>query len=196
MVRTITEKQRLVVVLVALLILLVAFGLLIWRDRGRYKQAREEISSLNDRIAAHESKLAKRPELEVQRVEMERRHIRAKRELPDGPEPEEFLKMLHETKREANVQMPSARPERATRQAKKAQKVESTQWSLQITGSFFNLVTFINHLERQTRFVRIEGFSITAGTGAESNLKLMALGLSTFYYGAPTPKAAQADKAS
>jgi len=191
-----TEKQRLLIGLAIVVVLLAVIGVLIWRDRIRIGEAREEIAGLDAKIAMHEKTTARKPKLRADLLKEKRREPYRTRVLPDSPEAEQFLWMLKQKRAEAQVQILSTmRSETSPGKAKAVGSCRPHGWTLTLVGSFFNLVRFINLLESQSRFVRVESFTLApGGAGAEARKTMkMTLALTAFSY-APATAAAKKKK--
>src|SRR5205807_7623441 len=99
----------------------------------------------------------------------------------DRAEYDVFAELLDDLRRRANVVVPKVMwtlPTRPTLSPGSRGAVPATihkvQYDISVTGSFYQLIRYINLLEQQRRFIGVENFAISKGGSDTTKLKAAA----------------------
>ena len=187
------EKLILLVVLAGSGVIAIACGVWIYFLGSWGGELRTANGALRARVSTAQIKLAK---LNALRGERELAQVRldvAESILPSQGEIENLVDNLSEFARKSGVVLATTAPVRQT--AYKAVKgavkrFEEANFDIEVTGSFFQFVEFINYLENYKRFIKVNDFAVTAGKN-ENVSSSAKLKFATFTYVEPTAPAAQ-----
>ncbi len=178
------EKVVILVVLVAAALAAVGAGTtsyLVGRKTSALKAAN---AALDTRIAAAKTKINKLPTMRVEREHAQARLVVAESILPSQKEIETLVDSLSEFAKSSGIVIAKAEPVRQmTYRAQKAgvQRFEQADFNLDVVGDYFQLVDFVNRLENYKRFIKVDSFTASKGSGEEDPLSVK-LKFSTYTY--------------
>ena len=95
----------------------------------------------------------------------------------DRAEYDVFAELLDDLRRKAGVTIPRtawttpSRPAPAPGKPGIPATVHKVQYDVSVTGSFYQLLRYVNLIEQQRRFIGVENFSIAKGTGEVAGSK-------------------------
>jgi Tfp pilus assembly protein PilO len=173
-----SEKQTTVITLVALvLILLAGGGGIYYLHFVILEEKKNENEGLKKVVADYETKKKKIRQLREQIAGLEKTEADKIQQIPNltKQEYDEFANNLDKLRRQAGVQVsragwmtpakPAPVPGRQT--VNIPQSVHKVQYDLSVSGTFYQLLRYVNLLEQQRRFIGVQTFSIgRAGSDA------------------------------
>jgi Tfp pilus assembly protein PilO len=168
------EKQFTIIWVVALVIILLAGGGAIWYLQFNILvEKKQELDGVKEQVRAATAKKNKIPELLTSIKELEKKEAELIQHIPnlDRSEYDVFAELLDEFRRKAGVTVPRVTwtvPSRAAPvPGKLAQPatVHKVQYDLSVTGSFYQVLRYINIVEQHKRFIGIESFNIAKAGG-------------------------------
>ena len=179
------EKQFTIIWVVALVLILLAGSGAIWYLQFDQLVEREkELASVKSQVAAATQKKLKIPVLQESIKGLKKEEIDLMQHIPnlDRAEYDVFADKLDDLRRKAGVSVARATwtiPARATpvpgRPARnQPASIHKVQYDINATGSFYQLLRYINLLEQQSRFIGVESFTFskagieTPGPGARA----------------------------
>jgi Tfp pilus assembly protein PilO len=179
------EKQFTIIWVVALVIILLAGSGAIWYLQfDVLVEKTRELDAVKARVAEARAKVAKIPALEKSIKELSKKAEELATHIPnlDRAEYDVFAELLDEMRRRANVVVPRVNWTVPTRPAPipgrpavvQPPTIHKVQYDITVTGSFYQLIRYINLLEQQRRFIGVENFSIAKGAGDTVKLKAAA----------------------
>jgi len=191
------EKQFTIIWVVALVIILLAGSGAIWYLQfDVLVEKTRELEAVKDRVREARTKVAKIPALEKSIKELSKKAEELATHIPnlDRAEYDVFAELLDEMRRRANVTVPRVNWSVPNRPAPipgrpavvQPPTIHKVQYDIAVTGSFYQLIRYINLLEQQRRFIGVENFSIGKGAGDSAKQKASApkrdLKISIFSY--------------
>ena len=179
------EKQFTIIWVVALVIIILAGSGAIWYLQfDVLVEKRKELDAVKQEVAAARAKVAKIPALQKSIAELKKRADELATHIPnlDRAEYDVFAELLDDLRRRANVNVPRATWTVPTRPAPVPGKpavaqpptVHKVQYDMSVTGSFYQLIRYINLMEQQRRFIGVETFTITKGSTDPAKVKATA----------------------
>lgn len=193
-----SEKQVLILTAAALAVVILAGGAAIWWFQFNVlAEKNRALDELRQKVADANAKVKKIPQIRKEVEEIESKVKKLQETIPnlDREEYDRFANKLDEIRRNAGVFIPSARwvvpsargaavPGRAVATPATMHKV---QYDLQVRGTFYQLLRYVNLLEEEKRFINVESFSITPGSASTPGqfLRDMRLVLYSFTYRPP-----------
>jgi Tfp pilus assembly protein PilO len=176
-----SEKQTTVITIVALvLILLAGGGGIYYLHFVILEEKKTENAKLEKIVADYKAKKAKIRQLQMQIADLEKTEADKIQQIPNltKQEYDEFANNLDKLRRQAGVQVsragwmvpakPAPVPGRQT--VSIPQAVHKVQYDLSVTGTFYQLLRYVNLLEQQRRFIGVQTFSIGRG-GSDASEK-------------------------
>jgi len=191
------EKQFTIIWVVALVIILLAGSGAIWYLQfDVLVEKTRELDAVKARVSEARAKVAKIPALEKSIKELSKKAEELGTHIPnlDRAEYDVFAELLDEMRRRANVTVPRVNWSVPNRPAPipgrpavvQPPTIHKVQYDVSVTGSFYQLIRYINLLEQQRRFIGVDNFSISKGAGESSKVSKAApkrdLKLSIFSY--------------
>jgi len=173
------EKQFTIIWIVALALIVIAGGTAIYFLQFDVLEAKEqELQVVMGKVADATKKKNAIPGLRTSIAELEKKEAELITHIPNltRAEYDVFAEMMDEMRRKAGVsvskaawQVPS-RPTPVPGRPSVAQPatVHKVQYELAVTGTFYQLLRYINLLEQNRRFIGVESFSIGKGPGGDS----------------------------
>ncbi len=179
------EKQFTIIWVVALVIILLAGSGAIWYLQfDVLVEKTRELDAVKARVAEARAKVAKIPALEKSIKELSKKAEELATHIPnlDRAEYDVFAELLDEMRRRANVTVPRVNWTVPSRPAPipgrpavvQPPTIHKVQYDISVTGSFYQLIRYINLLEQQRRFIGVDNFSIGKGGGDPSKQKAAA----------------------
>lgn len=183
------EKQFTIIWVVALVIILLAGGGAIWYLQfDVLVEKRKILDGVKAQVQVAKDKKNKIPQLRASIAELTKKANELATHIPnlDRAEYDVFAELLDDLRRKAGVTVPRASWQVPSRpvpipgrtQVNQPATVHKVQYDLTATGSFYQLLRYINLVEQQRRFIGVEGFQVAKGseggkTGApKRNLRL------------------------
>ena len=175
------EKKVTIITIICLAFILMAGGTAIWYLQFNVLQEKEQaLEALKKELAAAHARIREIDPLKKEIKKLEADEADKIKKIPNltRAEYDAFADQLDEFRRRAGVtvsrggwvQAPKTAPVPGRPQQKaQPSTVHKVQYDLTATGSFYQLLRYINLLEAETRFINVENFSIgksgEAGTG-------------------------------
>lgn len=171
------EKQFTIIWVVALVIILLAGGGAIWYLQfDVLVEKKNLLNAEKAKVADARQKEAKIPTLEKSIAALTKEANELAAHIPnlDRAEYDIFAELLDELRRKAGVNVPRAQwtvPARPTPIPGRPPFVQpatvhKVQYDITVSGSFYQLLRYINLLEQQKRFIGVENFTVGRGGGA------------------------------
>lgn len=192
------EKQVTVLTIVLLAVILLVGG-----AAGYYfyfvllAERKQDLANLNKQVSDAEKKRDSIPSLESQIAQLEDdlKELLPRIPMRDRLEYDRFANLLDGLRRRAGVQVPSAsysqarasRPVPGRRgRGRIPARMHKVEYNVDVKGTFYQLIRYINLLEDQKRFIKVQEFSIVpAGrevTPGMAPQRTMNLKVYTFTY--------------
>jgi len=179
------EKQFTIIWVVALVIILLAGSGAIWYLQfDVLVEKQRALKAVQDQVRDAKGKVAQIPKLEASIIELNKKADELATHIPnlDRAEYDVFAELLDDLRRKANVIVPRAswtvpsRPVPIPGRPAVTQpaSIHKVQYDLSVTGSFYQLIRYINLLEQQRRFIGVDNFTIAKGGGDSGLLKAAA----------------------
>jgi Tfp pilus assembly protein PilO len=170
------EKQFTIIWVAALALIIIAGGTAIWfLQFDLLEQKEQELRAIRGRVADATKKKSLIPGLRTSIAELEKKEAELITHIPNltRKEYDEFAELLDEMRRKSGVVVSRAAwtvPARAT--AAPGAKVQPptvhrVQYELSVSGTFYQLLRYINLLEQNRRFIGVESFAVTKGSTSE-----------------------------
>jgi len=168
------EKQFTIIWIVALVIIILAGSGSIWYLQfDVLVEKRKLLEAVEAQVREARAKVAKIPELKKSIEKLKEREKELASFIPnlDRAEYDVFAELLDEMRRKANVTVPSVSwttpsnppPIPGRPPVVKPATIHKVQYDVAVSGSFYQLIRYINLLEQQRRFIGVETFSISKG---------------------------------
>ena len=173
------NRRVLLVGAAAALAVLVLWYLLLWSPRS------SDIEKAKDRQQAAESALQEL-RIQAQRLEDARRSEAATRArieqlrqaIPDEPNLAQFILDANDAANQSGIDFLSIAPTppaaAATPAAGGAPAPAEINLGITITGGYFQMLDFVNRVNRLTRIVVVDSLNVSTGTGGELSVQLTA----------------------
>lgn len=194
-----SEKQVLILTIAAMVIVaLVGGGAVWWLQFKVLAEKNRNLQEVKRKVAEARAKIDKIPQLKKDLEETQAKIQKLQDAIPnlDREEYDRFANRLDEIRRNAGVFIPTARWVVPTKAGRGPVAVPATmhkvQYDMQVRGTFYQLLRYVNLLEEEKRFINVESFSITPGSERSSPgqfLRDMKLVLYSFTYRPPGPEA-------
>jgi Tfp pilus assembly protein PilO len=179
------EKQFTIIWVVALVIILLAGGGAIWYLQfDVLEEKRVQLKAEKAKVADAKSKKDKIPTLKKSIEALSKKANELAGYIPnlDRAEYDIFAELLDELRKKAGVSVPRASwtvPNRPTPIPGRQPFVQPTtvhkiQYDISVSGSFYQILRYINLLEQQKRFIGVENFAVTKSGASETNLSKAA----------------------
>jgi Tfp pilus assembly protein PilO len=178
------EKRITIITIACLVVLLGALGgAYYYFHLNKLQQLEAELEQVRAAVADAEQKKAKIEPLKKQIEGLIREEEKLAPQIPNlgRDEYDTLANLLDDLRRRSGVIVPQARWVTATRPQPVPGRpartippsVHKVQFDLSVSGSFFQLLRYINLLEQQSRFINVESFQIqpAQGQGAEVALR-------------------------
>jgi Tfp pilus assembly protein PilO len=167
------EKQFTIIWVAALALIIIAGGAAIYFLQFNLLEEKEqELQAVRTKVADATKKKNAIPGLRASIAELEKKEAELITHIPNltRAEYDTFAELLDEMRRKSGVAVSRAAwtvPARAS--ASPAAKVQPAtvhrvQYDLSVTGSFYQLLRYINLLEQNRRFIGVESFTIGKGS--------------------------------
>lgn len=190
-----SNKRKLIAAGLVLALALIVF--LGWRAWSTYQDLGQETETLGQRIREAQRKVKvdiPKARAQLAAAEEEQDRFRYRDRLPDEDRLEELFDQLSDFERSANVEWLESlsKEARNTRRTQGAASYERLEYTLELTGGFFEFCRFINLIETMPRFAKVESFTIkrSGKATAEANQRPkcdLKLVFSVFRMKAPAP---------
>ena len=178
------EKRITIITVACLVVLLGALaGAYYYFHMTKLTQLEAELEQVRAAVADAEQKKAKIDPLKTQIKNLSEEEARLLPQIPNlgRDEYDTLANLLDDLRRRSGVLVPQARWVTATRPqpvpGRPARNIPASvhkvQFDLSVSGSFFQLLRYINLLEQQSRFINVESFQIqpAQGQGLEAALR-------------------------
>ena len=179
------EKQFTIIWVVALVIIILAGSGAIWYLQfDVLVEKKKELDAVKSQVNEAKAKVAKIPGLQKSIAELNKRATELATHIPnlDRAEYDVFAELLDDLRRRANVVVPRASwvmpqkpaPIPGRPVVNQPPTIHKVQYDISVTGSFYQLIRYINLLEQQRRHIGVETFAISRGAGDVSKIKAAA----------------------
>ncbi len=173
------EKQFTIIWVVALALIIIAGGTAIYFLQFDMLDAKEqELQVVLGKVADATKKKNAIPGLRTSIAELEKKEAELITHIPNltRAEYDAFAELMDELRRKAGVSVSKASwqvPSKPTPipgrpPVVQPATVHKVQYDLQITGTFYQLLRYINLLEQNRRFIGVESFTIGKGPGGDA----------------------------
>ena len=194
------EKQFTIIWVVALVIILLAGGGAIWYLQfDVLVEKRKILDGVKQQVQVAKDKQAKIPQLRASIAALTKKANELAAHIPnlDRAEYDVFAELLDDLRRKAGVSVPRVswmvpgRPVPIPGRPAFTQPntVHKVQYDLTASGSFYQLLRYINLIEQQKRFIGVETFGVTKGTESKSAAPKRNLRLTIYSYTYKLPAA-------
>lgn len=193
-----TEKQMTIIIIIIIVItLLGGAGAIYYLQFNILTDKTNSINKLNDQILQAEEKKQNIPKIQKEIDKLRGKEKSSKVKIPflDEEEYDRFVNTLEDIKQKALTfvsdvkfnQPKKTAPLPGVAEQKLSQNIQKIECEVKVSGSFYQLLKFLNLIEGIERFTLVEQFSIapikeTKGVGTMHNMKLT---LSTYTYAQP-----------
>jgi Tfp pilus assembly protein PilO len=173
------EKQVTIIAVAILAFVLLAGGVITWYLYAKKLAGKKaELVAAENAVKDAGEKRGKIKGLEEQNQKLAKDIKEKQKQIPDLTklEYDQFANLLDDLRRRANVAVSSA-DWIATDKMVKAVKgrpggglpptIHKVQYTLMVTGGFYQLLKFVNLLEQEHRFIAVQNFSLSQGPGAK-----------------------------
>jgi Tfp pilus assembly protein PilO len=138
-------------------------GALIYNERGNIDAAREAVVALHDDIAGSRKLLTTTSPLEREVIVLRETEQAIKEILPDETDVNNLVRDLSRFKEETGVQITGLKKKQVNVAAKKEKSdFDKVAYQLTLEADAFQLLGFMDRIERHSRFMRIPDFKLTA----------------------------------
>lgn len=161
------EKQLLLTVGGAGVVLAILGGVGIWWSQGLVEEERTQIEQIQGEIAAAEAQIAKIPEIEADVITLRENVDEYVKILPEDEYITSFVRRTEEFMSHAEVTMINFIP---TPPAKRG-KFDQYTYKIQVEATLWQFMRFINQFENYERFVRVKEFTLQGGDSGRSSSK-------------------------
>jgi Tfp pilus assembly protein PilO len=174
----VNEKQVTIITIACLVVIvLLGGGLIYYLNFVVLEDRRKELTQVKGQVADAQHKVNQIPQLKAQiKARTEEAAEKSKR-IPNltRDEYDTFANLLDDLRRRSGVMvsrggwMQGAKPLSGTVRPTKLipPTVHKVQYELSVTGSFYQLLRYLNLLEQQGRFINVESFSIGKSSTSE-----------------------------
>jgi Tfp pilus assembly protein PilO len=155
-----SEKKILVTVVAGSLALTgLCGGGLYWTDT-KVEEERAEISRINESIRVAQAKIARIPKDEREVIILRENLQEYVKILPEEKELENFTRVVNQFAVASPVVLKSMTP---AGDGKSKEAFERVTYKLQLEGTIWQFMRFVNHFESYRRFISVTNYDITAG---------------------------------
>jgi len=179
------EKQFTIIWVVALVIIILAGSGAIWYLQfDVLVEKRKELDAVKAQVKVAKDKVDQIPRLQASIKELNKRAAELATHIPnlDRAEYDVFAELLDDLRRRANVVVPRVSWANPSRPApipgrpvvNQPQSIHKVQYDVAVTGSFYQLIRYINLIEQQRRFIGVDNFNISRGGGDSAKIKAAA----------------------
>lgn len=176
------EKQKLIVSIFVVLLLLGGFGVGIYLKIKEKGPLDTKIERLRKTIAIHDQKIAEIEPLTEKIAALQDELARYEIIIPDSEELDKMAETVDEFRKKSGVEIndfrKTSRPTTAREEMGKAYK--RVTYNIKLVGKFYDFVTFVNLLESHERFIRVDSFRMSPARGEDTSLMDIDLQISTF----------------
>lgn len=176
------EKQKLIVSIFVVLLLLGGFGLGIYLKIKEKGPLDANIDTLRKTIAIHNQKIAEIEPLTEKIAALQDELARYEIIIPDSEELDKMAETVDEFRKTSGVEIndfrKTSRPTTAREEMGKAYR--RVTYDIKLVGKFYDFVTFVNLLESHERFIRVDSFRMSPARGEDTSLMDIDLQISTF----------------
>jgi Tfp pilus assembly protein PilO len=176
------EKQFTIIWVVALVIILLAGSGAIWYLQfDVLEEKQKELAAVKEQVRQAREKVAKIDGLNRSIAELTKKAAELETHIPnlDRAEYDVFAELLDDLRRRANVTVPRvswtvpSRPAAIPGRPPVVQPptVHKVQYDIAVTGTFYQVIRYINLLEQQRRFIGVDNFTISKGAGGDTGKK-------------------------
>jgi len=173
------EKQFTIIWIVALVLIIIAGGASIyWLQFDVLEQKNKELAIVRGQVVDATKKKNAIPGLRRSIDALEKKEAELITHIPNmtRAEYDVFAELLDELRRKAGVSVSAARwtvparpvpiPGRTT--AVQPPTVHKVQYDIQVVGTFYQLLRYVNLLEQHRRFIGVDSFTIGKGPSGEA----------------------------
>ncbi len=162
-----SEKQFLIVVVALGVLVLGVFGFLSYKDYARIREIKAESATLDDQLKVHKKKIELIPALKAEVIKLEGKFDEQRKFLPEVRDTNNLIEVMTYLCEEAKLNRPEdVQPEMKRETGPKRAptgEIEPILYKIELSGSFFNFVQFLNLVEHYQRFLRVRDFTISGG---------------------------------
>jgi Tfp pilus assembly protein PilO len=169
------EKQFTIIWVVALVIILLAGGGAIWYLQfDVLVEKRKVLEGVKQQVQVAKDKQAKIPILRASIAELTKKANELATHIPnlDRAEYDVFAELLDDLRRKAGVTVPRVSWQVPSRPVpipgrpafNQPATVHKVQYDMTASGSFYQLLRYINLIEQQRRFIGVDNFGVTKGS--------------------------------
>jgi hypothetical protein len=178
------EKQFTIIWVVALALIIIAGGTAIYfLQFDLLEQKEQELQVVRGQVADATKKKNAIPGLRTSIAELEKKEAELITHIPNltRAEYDVFAELLDELRRKAGVSVSRAGwavPSRPTPvpgrpAAVQPPTVHKVQYDLAVSGTFYQLLRYVNLLEQHRRFIGVESFTISKGQGGDGKGQIL-----------------------
>ena len=178
------------------------FGWLIYSEYQSIAESRQTVASIRTSIDASRKLLESTPQMEKDVIVLRETEARIQEILPDERDVNNFVRDLRSFEEDSGVRITSLKKKDPTGGGAAAKKAASetfdkVAYELTFEADAFQLLSFLDHIESHSRFMRVPSFSLTAAPRKQVEDKGMPshkvrMEVETFVYkpqGGPKPVA-------
>jgi Tfp pilus assembly protein PilO len=189
------EKQFTIIWVVALvIILLVGSGAIWYLQFDVLVEKKRALEAVQVQVRDAKGKVAKIPGLKASIADLNKKAEELATHIPnlDRTEYDVFAELLDDLRRKANVVVPRvswttpSRPVPIPGRPAVTQpaSIHKVQYDVSVSGSFYQLIRYINLLEQQRRFIGVDNFTIAKGgdTGVKAAAPRRDLKITIYSY--------------
>jgi hypothetical protein len=196
-----TEKRTWAIVGGVSGLIAAGLGWLIYAEYQSIAESRETVASIRTSIEASRKLLENTPQMEKDVIVLRETEARIQEILPDERDVNNFVRDLRSFEEDSGVRITSLKKKDPTggAAAKKAasETFDKVTYELTFEADAFQLLSFLDHIESHSRFMRVPSFSLTAAPRKQVEDKGMPshkvrMEVETFVYkpqGGPKPVA-------
>ena len=200
-----SERQMTIILLCVMgAIVLLGAGALYWLQFQELATLEEELTQVTAKVNDAQKKKSEIPGLEERKKSLTETIERIRGQIPlfTKEENDQFADLVDHLRKKCRVLISGARFS-AAKTAGPGEKdlpagIYRARYEYRVTGGFYQLLNFMNHLETERRFLVLDGIKLGAGTVAEGRgltpVRELVLNISTFLQrpSAPVPGAVEA----
>jgi Tfp pilus assembly protein PilO len=171
------KKVTIITVACLAVIVLLGGGLIYYLNFVILEDRRKELTQVKGQVADAQHKVSQIPQLKAQIKARQEEAAEKSKRIPNltRDEYDTFANLLDDLRRRSGVAvsrggwMQGTKPISGTVRPTKSipPTVHKVQYELAVTGSFYQLLRYLNLIEQQSRFINVESFSVGKSSAAE-----------------------------
>jgi Tfp pilus assembly protein PilO len=161
------EKKRWLLLGIAGLLLAIGAGMLIYFQKKHLEQDRAQAETLRQTIAQHRELIKNTPDL-IKKVIIQRETDKDIREiLPSEDETNDLVRSLHQFAADSGFVINALKKQRDSSSKKGKQDFEKVGYALTFDADVFQLLSFLDKVERHARLMNATSFKISAANRSD-----------------------------